>query len=297
MVRRSDKKGVAQLPNRDDLEIVEGDLRDSASIQSALKSSEPDEIYNLAAPTFVQSSYKDPVLTADVVGLGAMRVMEAARLETPHARLFQALSSEMFAGADSAPQNEQTPYSPRTSYGAAKAFASVCCDYYRERHGMFVAGGIFYNHESPRRPPEFVTRKITLGVARISVGLQSRIELGNLNAKRDWGYAPEYVDAAWRSLQRKSPENYVIATGEIHSVRELLEEACRVAGVSDPMSRVRIDDRLKRSVDSTNLVGDITKARKKLRWAPRITFRRLVKMMVEADLRAAKEEAKKRGKR
>ncbi len=294
LVLKCDTAGVERLANKDDLNLIEGDLLDQASLECAVKSSQPDEIYNLAAPSSVASSFTNPVTTSEVGGLGALRVMEAARLKAPKARIFQALTSEMFGGASASPQNEQTPFSPKTPYGIAKVFASMSSTYYRDSFGMFVGGGIFYNHESPRRPPEFVTRKISLGVARISNGLQKTIELGNLEARRDWGYAPEYVDAAWRILQHERPEDFIIATGELHSVREFLEEACKVAGIDDPKSKIRIDKQLIRPADFVHLTGDATKAKKKLGWTPRIKFKELVRIMVEADLKVAEEEARAR---
>jgi GDPmannose 4,6-dehydratase len=294
LVLKSDMAGVERLANKDDLKLIEGDVRDQSSLEHAVKTSQPDEIYNLAAPTFVASSFKDPILSSEVAGLGALRVMEAARLKAPGAKVFQALTSEMFAGTSSSPQTEQTPFCPKSPYGIAKVFASMSSACYRDEFGIFVGGGIFYNHESPRRPPEFVTRKISLGVARIAEGLQTTIELGNLDAKRDWGYAPEYVDAAWRILQQKSPEDFIIATGELHSVREFLEEACEVAGISDPISRVKVDKRLIRQADFGHLAGDASKARKKLGWKPKTKFKELVRIMVEADLIVAEEEARRK---
>jgi len=263
-------------------------------LDHAVKTSDPDEIYNLAGPSFVASSFKQPVLTGEVGALGGMRLMEASKSHAPHARIFQASSSEMFGGTDIVPQNENTPFHPRTPYGIAKAYAYMAARYYRENYSIFVCNGIMYNHESPRRGPEYVTRKISIGIARIALGLQEYIELGNMDAKRDWGFSPEYMDAAWRMLQQKQPDDFLIATGEVHTVREFLEEACKVAGVKDPDKVVKMNPDYMRPADFMNLRGDATKARKKLGWTPKTKFKKLVRIMVEADLKLAAEESRQK---
>lgn len=297
LVLACDTDGVKRLPTRDRVSLITGDLADAASIRCAIEESQPDEIYNLAAPTFVPSSAKDPTLITEIGALGAIRVMAAASELVPHARIFQASSSEIFAGSKKSPQRESTPLTPVTPYGVAKAFATTASRYFRDNLNRYVSCGIFYNHESPRRPPQFVTRKISLGVARISCGLQRKIELGNLDSKRDWGFAPEYVDAAWRTLQQKKPTDYIIATGELHSVREFLEEACDVAGIDYSEKLVKINKEFVRSRDYSHLKGDATKAKKTLGWTPKTRFKKLVRIMVESDLKEAEKEARTRRKR
>ncbi|MGD9962476.1 MAG: GDP-mannose 4,6-dehydratase [Thermoplasmata archaeon] len=290
MVRRLGSARLERLSeSKSSIHFVEGDLLDQTSLESAVKKSRPDEVYNLAAPSFVASSFSQPVLTGDIVGIGAVRMFEAVRTHAPGARVYQASSSEMFGAATDSPQNENTPFDPRTPYGVAKTFAfwtGVNC---RRNSGMFVSNGILYNHESPRRGPEYVTRKITLGVARIAKGLQERIELGNLDGRRDWGYAPEYVEAMWRMLQLDEANDFVIATGETHTVRELLEEACKAAGIPDPMSVVSVSQGQMRPADFVHLRGDASKAKRKLGWEPRTRFRELVGIMVKADLERVSE--------
>ncbi len=285
MVRRLGPAHLERLSeSKLSIHFVEGDLLDQTSLENAVRKSKPDEVYNLAAPSFVASSFSQPVLTGEIVGIGAVRMFEAVRTQAPGARVYQASSSEMFGAVTASPQNESTPFNPRTPYGVAKTFAfwtGVNC---RRNSGMFVSNGILYNHESPRRGPEYVTRKISLGVARIAKGLQDRIELGNLDGRRDWGYAPEYVDAMWRMLQRDEGDDFVIATGETHTVREFLEEACRVAEIEDPMSVVFVSEGQMRPADFVYLKGDATKAKEKLGWQPKTRFKELVGIMVRADL-------------
>jgi GDPmannose 4,6-dehydratase len=293
LVLECDTDGVKRLSTKDDVTLLKGDLTDPDSIRCAVKECEPDEIYNLAAPTFVPSSMKDPVTVTEIGALGAMRVMDAAIRTVPHARMFQASSSEIFAGTSVSPQNERTPMAPVTPYGSAKAFATYAAAYYRRQLGLSVSCGIFYNHESERRPPNFVSRKITLGVARIAYGLQKKIELGSLKSRRDWGYAPEYVDAAWRMLQKK-PDDYIIATGELHSVRELLEEACRVAGIDFSANIIKTNKKFLRSADYSHLRGNAAKARRALGWTPKTRFKKLVRIMVESDMKLAESETKTR---
>ncbi len=292
LVRRVSTSSLSRLNAiKDRIKFLDGDLLDQPSLDQAVKTSDPDEIYNLAGPSFVASSFKQPVLTGEVGALGGMRLMEASKSHAPHARIFQASSSEMFGGTDITPQNENTPFHPRTPYGIAKVYAYMAARYYRENYGMFVSNGIMYNHESPRRGPEYVTRKISIGIARIALGLQEYIELGNMDAKRDWGYSPEYMDAAWRMLQQKQPDDFLIATGEVHTVREFLEEACKVAGVKDPDKIVKVNTEYMRPADFTNLRGDAAKAKHVLGWTPRVRFKELVRIMVETDLKLAAEES------
>jgi GDPmannose 4,6-dehydratase len=291
LIRRSSTSNLARLEGvRTRVVLLEGDLLDQSSLDHAVNSSNPDEIYNLAGPSFVASSFKQPVLTGEVGALGGMRLMEASKSFAPKARIFQASSSEMFGGTNIVPQNESTPFHPRTPYGIAKVYAFMAARYYRENYGMFVCNGIMYNHESPRRGVEYVTRKITIGIARIALGLQEYIELGNLDGMRDWGYAPEYMDGAWRMLQQKEPDDFLLATGEVHTVREFLEEACRVAGVENPDKIVRVNPSYLRPADFTNLKGDAEKAVQVLGWKPRVKFNELVRIMVESDLRASEME-------
>jgi GDPmannose 4,6-dehydratase len=285
LVRRLGTANTDKLASiRDRIQLVEGDLLDQTSLDRALEASEPDEVYNLAAPSFIGSSFKQPLLTGEIAGLGALRLIEVVKNRAPEARLYQACSSEMFGGTAVSPQNEQTPFQPRSPYGVAKVYAFWTGVNYRDTYGMFISNGITYNHESPRRGPEFVTRKISLGVARIAHGLEKRIDLGNLDARRDWGYAPEYVEAMWLMLQQDAGDDFVIATGETHTVREFLEEACRVAGIKDADSIVSVDKRHMRPADFVLLRGDPTKAKQKLGWAARTKFKDLVRIMVEADL-------------
>ena len=287
LIRRMSTSSLARLAAvKDRITLLEGDLLDQHSLDQAVKTSNPDEIYNLAGPSFVATSFKQPVLTGEVGALGGMRLMEASKSFAPHARIYQASSSEMFGGTDIVPQNESTPFHPRTPYGIAKVYAFMAARYYRENYSMFVSNGIMYNHESPRRGAEYVTRKISLGVARIALGLQEYIELGNMDARRDWGYAPEYMDAAWRMLQQNQPDDFLIATGEVHTVREFLEEACMVAGVKDPDKVVKVNPNYMRPADFTNLQGDATKARHVLGWTPKVRFKELARIMVESDMRA-----------
>ena len=285
LVRRLGTSSTGKLVGiRDKITFVEGDLLDQTSLERAVRTSEPDEVYNLAAPSFIGSSYQQPMLVGEIAALGALRLIEAARKHRPDARIYQACSSEMFGGTAVTPQNEQTPFHPRSPYGAAKVYAYWTGVNYRENYGMFISNGIAYNHESPRRGPEFVTRKITMGVARVAKGLQKKIDLGNLDARRDWGYSPEYVEAMWKMLQLKAGDDFVIATGESHTVREFLEEACRVAGVKDPAAIVSIDQKNIRVADFVHLRGDAAKARERLGWVAKTRFKELVKIMVDADL-------------
>ncbi|MGV8087942.1 MAG: GDP-mannose 4,6-dehydratase [Methanomicrobiales archaeon] len=262
--------------------LLEGDLTDQSSLNVAVQTAQPDEVYNLAAQSFVATSWNQPVLTGDVTGLGTTRILEAIRQFSPSAKMYQASSSEMFGKAQ-VPQNENTSFHPRSPYAVAKVYAYYATVNYRESYGMFCCNGILFNHESPRRGIEFVTRKITDGVARIHHGLSKELRLGNLDAKRDWGFAGDYVKAMHLILQQKEADDFVIATGESHSVKEFVELAFSEAGL-DWKRYVTQDERFMRPADVPELKGDITKARKKLGWEPETTFEELVKMMVKSDL-------------
>ena len=269
---------------RDQIEILDGDLMDQSSLNEAVRQSAPDEIYNMASQSFVAASFGQPVLTGEVTAIGALRLLEAARSHAPHARIYQASSSEMFGKAEREPQDETTPFHPRSPYGVAKVYAYWASVNYREAYSMFISNGFLFNHESPRRGLEFVTRKVSDGVARIALGKARTLTLGNLDAKRDWGYAPEYVDLAWRMLQRPTPDDYVGATGESHSVREFVEEAFRVAGIEDWSKYVLTDARFNRPAEVYHLRGDASRAARELDWAPKTRFKDLVRIMVEADI-------------
>ncbi|MFM9086455.1 MAG: GDP-mannose 4,6-dehydratase [Acidimicrobiia bacterium] len=269
------------------VEIVPGDLADFSSLVSALERSQPDEVYNLGGVSFVAMSFNQAELTANITGLGVLRMLEAIRLvsgEDRRIRFYQASSSEMFGKVRETPQSELTPFHPRSPYGVAKVFGHDITVNYRESYGLFACSGILFNHEGPRRGLEFVTRKITNAVARIKLGLQKEIVLGNLDAKRDWGYAGDYVEAMWRMLQQPEPDDFVIATGETHSIGEFLDLAFRAAGLGDWRPYVRQDKRFFRPAEVDLLVGDATKARSVLGWTPRVDFPGLVEMMVRHDV-------------
>ena len=272
---------IAHLAGR--LELVEADLIDAGSLVAAVRHARPDEVYNLAAQSFVQSSWAQPVLTAEYTALGVTRVLEAVRQEAPRARVFHAGSSEMFGRVSESPQRETTPLRPRSPYGAAKAYAHWTIANYRDGVGLYAASGVLFNHDSPRRGPEFVTRKVTMAAARISLGLQQDLRLGNLESRRDWGYAGEYVEAMWRILQQDAPDDFVIGTGQTHSVRELCERAFAVVGL-DYGDYVVQDPQFFRPVEPDLSVADPAKARDRLGWTATVSFDRLVEMMVEADL-------------
>ena len=284
----------------DDISFVPFELLEFTNIHRTLETIRPDEVYNLGAQSFVALSFEQPVFTADVTGIGVLRVLEAIRVVNPQTRFYQASSSEMFGKVRETPQNELTPFHPRSPYAASKLFAHWMTVNYRESYGMFTCSGILFNHESPLRGLEFVTRKITHAVAKIKAGLQDKLFLGNLDSKRDWGYAPEYVDAMWRMLQQSEPDDYVIATGETHSVREFVEAAFAVAGLSIEWSGsglqekgingstgkavIEIDPKFFRPAEVDVLIGDYSKAKSKLGWHPKIEFKELVRIMVEHDL-------------
>jgi len=278
------------------LELVEGDLRDLSSLIGVVEQVQPDEVYNLGAISFVQLSFRQAELTAEITGLGVLRMLEAVRIvggsQNP-IRFYQASSSEMFGKVREVPQTEATPFHPRSPYGVAKVFGHHITVNYREAYGIHASSGILFNHESPKRGIEFVTRKITNSLARIKLGLQEQISLGNLDAKRDWGYAGDYVDAMWRMLQQREPDDYVIATGETHSIREFLDVAFRIAGFDSWEPYVAHDARFDRPAEVDLLIGDASKATEKLGWEPKVSFEELVRMMYEHDLL---EESRKSGK-
>ncbi len=266
-----------------------GDVTDALRLRDLVEAIEPDEVYNLAAQSHVRVSFDEPAWTVAVDAVGAMNVLEAVRRMPRPARFYQASSSEMFGKAAEAPQTERTPFHPRSPYGCAKVFAHCQTVNCREAYGMFACSGILFNHESPRRGEGFVTRKITRAAARIRLGLQDKLHLGNLDARRDWGYAPDYVEAMWRMLQQDEPEDFVIATGEAHSVRDLLDAAFGMVGV-DWRGHVETDARFERPAEVDTLLGDASKARRLLGWQPGTLFAELVRLMVESDLELARKE-------
>ncbi len=268
----------------DKIEIVDGDLTDQASLIRAVRTAQPDEVYNLAAQSFVKTSFDQAELTGNVTGLGVMRVLEAIRLEKPDAKFYQASSSEMFGKVRETPQTEKTPFHPRSPYGVAKVYGYWATVNYRESYGMFACNGILFNHESPRRGIEFVTRKISDGVAQIAAGKKKKLTLGNLDAKRDWGFAGDYVEAMWLMMQSKTPDDFVIASGKAHTVKEFVVAAFEAAGVEDWEKRVEVDKKFLRPAEVELLQGDAGKAKKELGWAPKTSFKQLVEMMVQADL-------------
>jgi GDPmannose 4,6-dehydratase len=277
------------------VELVDGDLTDMSSLLASLEVAQPDEVYNLGAISFVKMSFNQPELTGNITGLGALRLLEAIRIldgANRHIRFYQASSSEMFGKVREVPQNELTAFHPRSPYGVAKVYAHHITVNYRESYGVYACSGIGFNHESPRRGLEFVTRKITNGVARIALGLAEHITLGNLDASRDWGYAGDFVEAFWLMLQQPEPDDYVIATGEQHSVRDFLTLAFNEVGIEDWERHVRQDDRFLRPAEVDLLVGDAAKARRVLGWQPRVSFQELVKMMVASDIEIEKAKGK-----
>ena len=285
LVRRLSTPNLGYLTGiLDGITLLDGDLMDQTSINQAVKSAAPVEVYNLAAQSFVGTSFSQPVLTGEITGLGALRLLEGVRAHAPDARVYQASSSEMFGHVATEPQDETTPFHPRSPYGVAKAYAYWACVNYREAYSMYVSNGILFNHESPRRGLEFVTRKITDGVARIATGKAQALTLGNLDSRRDWGYAPDYVELMWRILQAKEPADYVGATGESHTVRDFANAAFRAAGIDAPERYLRTEARFHRPSEVFNLRGNPAKARRDLGWEPKTRFAELVKVMVAADL-------------
>jgi GDPmannose 4,6-dehydratase len=295
VVRRSSVKKYDRIETLvEDIELVEGDLTDQTSLDHIVQSVQPDEVYNMAAQSFVPVSWNQPVLTGDVTALGVIRILEALRKHRPQAKFLQASSSEMFGKVREAPQTEKTPFYPRSPYGVAKVFGHYITVNYRESHGIFACSAIGFNHESPRRGLEFVTRKATNQVARIKCGLAKKLLMGNLDAKRDWGFAGDYVRGMWMMLQQAQPEDYVLATGKTHSIRELLELAFGTVGL-DWEKHVEVDPKFLRPAEVDCLCGDFTKAREKLGWVPEVTFEELIKMMVEADLEMVRAAANGNG--
>ncbi|MCS6774991.1 MAG: GDP-mannose 4,6-dehydratase [Chloroherpetonaceae bacterium] len=284
VVRRSSTENFERIAHiKERLELAQADLLDQYSLIDVVRVYQPDEIYNLAAQSFVPTSWNQPVLTGEFTALGVTRMLEAIRLVKPDARFYQASSSEMFGKVRETPQTEQTPFYPRSPYGVAKVYGHYITVNYRESYGLFAVSGILFNHESPRRGYEFVTRKVSNGVARIKLGLDRELRLGNLEARRDWGFAGDYVRAMWLMLQQEHPADYVVATGETHSVRELVEIAFQHVGL-DWREYVVQDPAFYRPAEVDLLVGDASRARRELGWQPTVNFRQLIEMMVDADL-------------
>jgi len=283
LIRRTSVQMLGRISHlRDRVELLNGDLLDQNSLINAIADSKPDEIYNLAAQSFVPASFSQPVLTGEFTALGVTRILEAIRVVNPKIRFYQASSSEMFGKVEAVPQSEQTKFHPRSPYGVAKMYGHWITVNFRESYGMFAVSGILFNHESPRRGPEFVTRKITLAAARIKAGLQKELKLGNLDARRDWGYTGDFVRAMHMMLQQREPIDFVIGTGETHTVREFVELAFSQVGL-DWQRYVVTDPRLVRPAEVDLLIADPRKAREELGWEPKVGFRELVKMMVDAD--------------
>jgi GDPmannose 4,6-dehydratase len=290
MVRRSSEEKFERIAHlRDRISLHHGDLLDQYSMSSLLAKIEPHEVYNLAAQSFVPASWTQPLLTGEFTALGVTKVLEAIRHTAPHVRFYQASSSEMFGRVRETPQSEDTPFYPRSPYGVAKAYGHFITVNYRESFGLFAVSGILFNHESPRRGLEFVTRKVSDGVARIRHKLSDKLHLGNLDARRDWGFAGDYVEAMWRMLQRPEALDYVVATGETHTVRELCEIAFARADL-DWKQHVVIDPTFMRPAEVDLLIGNPAKARRELGWEPRVNFRQLVEMMVDADIARLRPE-------
>ncbi len=284
MVRRSSTLNFERIAHiQDRVSLVAGDLLDEISLIGILREHRPSEVYNLAAQSFVQTSWTQPVLTGETTALGVTRVLDAIRIADPEIRFYQASSSEMFGKVQEVPQSETTPFYPRSPYGVAKVYGHWITVNYRESYGLHASSGMLFNHESPRRGLEFVTRKVSHGVARIAAGMDEKLFLGNLDAQRDWGFAGDYVRAMWLMLQRDQPDDFVVATGETHSVRELCEIAFAHAGL-DWNEHVVVDDKFLRPAEVDLLVGDATKAKTELKWEKSVTFADLVAMMVDADV-------------
>ncbi len=292
LTRRTSTQNFARIQHlihNPKLELVSGDLMDQHSLTYAIKDIQPDEVYNLAAQSFVQASWEQPVLTAEYTALGVTRILEAVRFAAPQAKFYQASSSEMFGKVLETPQKETTPFYPRSPYGVAKTYGHWITVNYRESYNMFAVSGILFNHESPRRGLEFVTRKIANSVARVKLGKQKFVELGNLEAKRDWGYAKDYVQAMWLMLQQEKPNDYVVATGETHSVKEFLQLACQTAGLPSWEDVYKHNPKYDRPAEVDLLIGDATKAKQVLGWKPSVTFNQLVELMVQAELELEKQ--------
>ena len=291
MVRRSSSENFERISHMvDRLELRQADLLDQLSLVNLVQEVEPDEVYNLAAQSFVPTSFSQPLLTGEFTALGVTRMLEAVRLVNPKIRFYQASSSEMFGRVRATPQNELTPFHPRSPYGVAKLYAHWITVNYRESYDLHASCGILFNHESPRRGETFVTRKIAEGAARISLGQAKHLELGNVDAKRDWGYAPEYVEAMWRMLQQDEPEDFVVGTGRHHTPREFCELAFARVGL-DYRDHVRTDPRLLRPAEVDTLLADPSRARERLGWEARTSFRELVELMVDAELERGRKSA------
>ena len=284
LVRRLSTPNMSRISHiADNIIFLEGDLTDQSSLNVAVQTAQPDEVYNLAAQSFVATSWNQPVLTGNVTGLGVTRILEAVKHFCRDAKFYQASSSEMFGNVEEVPQNELTRFRPRSPYAIAKVYGFYTTVNYRESFDMFCCNGILFNHESPRRGIEFVTKKITDGVARIYHGNSKELRLGNLDAKRDWGYAADYVEAMWQMLQQDAPDDYVVATGSSHSVKEFVEMAFSAMGL-DWRDHVKTDERFIRPAEVPELRGDASKAKEKLGWVPKTSFEELVEMMVRADM-------------
>ncbi len=284
IVRRSSSSNFERIKHiQDDLKLLQGDLLDQNSLIGAIEASCPDEVYNLGAQSFVPTSWNQPVLTGEFTALGVTRILEAIRLVNKKIRFYQASSSEMFGKVAEVPQNEQTVFYPRSPYGVAKLYAHWITVNYRESYDLFCCSGILFNHESPRRGLEFVTKKVSNGVARIKMGLSNELRMGNLDAKRDWGFAGDFVEAMWLMVQQDEPEDYVISTDEAHSVKELVEVAFDYVGLNWK-DYVVIDPKFVRPAEVDLLLGDSAKARNKLKWLPKVKFEELIRMMVDYDI-------------
>jgi GDPmannose 4,6-dehydratase len=289
LVRRTSTVNYERIKHiQDRIQLISGDMLDQTSLQGALMQAEPDEVYNLAAQSFVQTSWSQPVFTGDVTALGVTRLLDAIRQVNKHIHFYQASSSEIFGKVQEVPQRETTPFYPRSPYGVAKVYGHWITVNYRESYGLHASSGILFNHESPRRGLEFVTRKVTHGVARIKLGLSDELRLGNLDAQRDWGFAGDYVKAMWLMLQQEEPDDYVVATGETHTVQKLVETAFNHVGL-DWKKHVKQDPRYMRPAEVDLLVGDPSKAGNKLGWEPAVNFTELIKMMVDSDLKLLKD--------
>ena len=293
LTRRTSTPNYERIKHiQDKIELIPGDLLDQQSLTSAVSYSNPDEIYNLAAQSFVATSWSQPVLTGEFTALGVTRILEAVRQVKPGAKFYQASSSEMFGEVQETPQTETTPFHPRSPYGVAKVYGHWITINYRESYNLFAVSGILFNHESPKRGLEFVTRKVTHGVAKIKLGILDHIVLGNLDAKRDWGFSGDYVEAMWLMLQQPKADDYVIATGENHSVEEFVKVAFETIGENNWKKYVKISKEFMRPAEVDFLIGDATKARKILNWKPKVSFKQLVKMMVDQDLQLLKKDSK-----
>ncbi|MDA3800229.1 MAG: GDP-mannose 4,6-dehydratase [Kiritimatiellae bacterium] len=290
MMRRSSTETSERIEHlKGKIDILQADLLDELSLMSMMEESQPDEIYNLAAMSFVPTSWQQPVLTGEFTGIGVVKMLEALRRVCPKAKFYQASSSEMFGKVREVPQTESTPFYPRSPYGVAKAYGHYITVNYRESYDLFAVSGILFNHESPRRGKEFVTRKVTDAAARIKLGLQDELRMGNLDAKRDWGFAGDYVKAMWLMLQQEQADDYVISTGTEHSVHQLVEIAFDRAGL-DWEKHVVIDPKFIRPAEVDRLLGDCSKAKKVLNWEPEVDFKQLIEMMVDSDLKKVQRE-------